>query len=309
MTEDEKIRLDYERTAQYFFHLADVRFKLLALLPVVSGAALAIIPAHFEPLEMLALGVLGFVVTMGVLLYDQRNSQIYNSLIGRLNLIEESLRLPAMRENKQVGGAFIDRPGRDRRRMLLGILPANHGLGLDLIYSASVAAWLFVITRATVLLLGMGSQPKAVLLLLLPAALGVVLFLNLRRIDGRSDWEGALPSEIRKRIESNSVMKGGSNTMYASIREYKTEPGEAIELARRVKQGFVPIISQAPGFIAYYVVDTGHDVVASISIFQDQAGAEESNRMAADWVKANIATLVSGPSEITAGTVTVHSSG
>jgi hypothetical protein len=40
MTEDEKIRLDYERTAQYFFHLADVRFRLLALLPVVSGTAL-----------------------------------------------------------------------------------------------------------------------------------------------------------------------------------------------------------------------------------------------------------------------------
>jgi hypothetical protein len=76
-----------------------------------------------------------------------------------------------------------------------------------------------------------------------------------------------------------------------------------------VKQGFVPIISHAPGFIAYYVVDTGHDVVASISIFQDQAGAEESNRMAADWVMANIDTLVSGPPEITADMMTVHSSG
>ena len=94
--------------------------------------------------------------------------------------------------------------------------------------------------------------------------------------------------------------------MYASIRRYKTSPGAAAELAQRVNQGFVPIISKAPGFVAYYVVDAGNDVVASVSVFQDQAGAEESNRMAADWVKDNIAALVTGAPEITAGAVTVH---
>jgi hypothetical protein len=205
MTEDDKIKLDYERTAQYFLHLADVRFRLLALLPIVSGAALAIVPAHIEPAEMLALGMLGLVVTIGVLLYDQRNSQIYNSLVGRLNLIEESLRLPAMRDNKQVGGAFLDRPGGDRRRMVLGILPANHGLGLDLIYSASVAAWLFVVTRAGILLLGLGARSQMYLLLLLPAVLGVLLFLDLRRIDKASKWEGTIPAEVQKRIDKKAI--------------------------------------------------------------------------------------------------------
>ena len=73
-----------------------------------------------------------------------------------------------------------------------------------------------------------------------------------------------------------------------------------------MNQGFVPIVSKAPGFVAYYVVDAGNDVVASVSVFQDQNGAEESNRMAADWVKENIASLVSGPPEVTAGAVTVH---
>lgn len=201
MTEDEKIRLDYERTAQYFFHLADMRFRLLALLPIVSGTALAIVPAHFQPLETLALGILGLVVTIGVLLYDQRNSQIYNSLVGRLNLIEESLRLPAMRENKPVGGAFLDRPGKDRRRKLFGVTGANHGLGLDLIYSASVAAWLFVITSACLLLLGLSSQATVASLFLLPILLGVLLFVNLRHIDNRSDWEGDLPDEVKDRID------------------------------------------------------------------------------------------------------------
>jgi hypothetical protein len=43
--------------------------------------------------------------------------------------------------------------------------------------------------------------------------------------------------------------------MYASIRQYQTTHGAAAELARRVQEGFVPIIASAPGFIAYYVVD------------------------------------------------------
>jgi len=94
--------------------------------------------------------------------------------------------------------------------------------------------------------------------------------------------------------------------MFASIRRYKTSPGKATELAQRVKQGFVPLVSRAPGFVAYYVVDAGNDVVASVSVFQDQAGAEESNRMAADWVKENIASFFEGLPEITAGEVTVH---
>ena len=93
--------------------------------------------------------------------------------------------------------------------------------------------------------------------------------------------------------------------MYASIRKYKTKPGGVSEVSRLTNEGFLPIISKAPGFVAYYVVDGGNDVVASISIFQDQSGLEESNRMAANWVKENTASLALGTPEITAGAVTV----
>lgn len=94
--------------------------------------------------------------------------------------------------------------------------------------------------------------------------------------------------------------------MYASVRRYKMEPGSVEELMRRVEEGFVPIISKGPGFVAYYALDAGDGVVASISVFEDQAGAEESNRMAADWVKENLASLLPNPPEVTAGEVMVH---
>lgn len=94
--------------------------------------------------------------------------------------------------------------------------------------------------------------------------------------------------------------------MYASIRQYQTIPRAAAELTRRVQEGFVPIIASAPGFIAYYVVDAGDDRVASVSIFQDQAGAEDSNRMAAGWVRDHLAEIVAGPPLVTAGSVAVQ---
>ncbi len=91
--------------------------------------------------------------------------------------------------------------------------------------------------------------------------------------------------------------------MYASIRRYQVDPGSVDEVVKRAEEGFMPIVGGVPGFNAYYIVNAGDGVVASISLFEDQAGAEESNRLAADWVKDNLAPLVTGPPEITAGEV------
>src|SRR5262245_12757107 len=91
--------------------------------------------------------------------------------------------------------------------------------------------------------------------------------------------------------------------MYTSIRRYQIDPNRVDELIRRVEEGFVPRISQAPGFVGYYVIDGGNGVVASVSVFEDQAGAEESNRVAADWVRENLAALLPNPPTITAGEV------
>ena len=95
--------------------------------------------------------------------------------------------------------------------------------------------------------------------------------------------------------------------MYISIRRYKPNSADAAnEFTRRVNKGFVPIISKAPGFIAYYGINAGNGVWASVSIFKTKAGAEKSNKMAADWVKQNVASLVLGPPEITTGEAVVH---
>ena len=41
--------------------------------------------------------------------------------------------------------------------------------------------------------------------------------------------------------------------VYASIRQAKAKTGMAEELARRIKEGAIPIISNVGGFMSYYV--------------------------------------------------------
>ncbi len=94
--------------------------------------------------------------------------------------------------------------------------------------------------------------------------------------------------------------------MYAVIRKYTFEPKSSQEIKSKVQDGFVPLVKKSPGFISYSWMDTGSGSGASIGFFQDKTGAEESVRVAADFVKANLAQLLSKP-EITDGEVTVNS--
>ncbi len=94
--------------------------------------------------------------------------------------------------------------------------------------------------------------------------------------------------------------------MYMSVRRYTTS-GPTNMIARIVTQGFVPIISDAPGFIAFYVVDGGDGSLASVSIFADQAGAEASSRLAAGYVAENLANRLT-LQETVAGEVIVEAS-
>jgi hypothetical protein len=80
----------------------------------------------------------------------------------------------------------------------------------------------------------------------------------------------------------------------------------ADELARTIKEGAIPIISDVPGFKAYYVVYAPDDTVTAISIFDDYAGAEESNKRALPWIQQSLAPLLAGPVTAVAGPVIVH---
>jgi hypothetical protein len=96
---------------------------------------------------------------------------------------------------------------------------------------------------------------------------------------------------------------------YLATRVYQLAPGHTMdELAGVVESGFLPIIRQVPGFLEYFLVETGEGVL-SISVFTEQVGMEESTLRAADWVQQNLADFFTGPPTVTTGSVWLHDAG
>ena len=95
--------------------------------------------------------------------------------------------------------------------------------------------------------------------------------------------------------------------MYAAVRRYEgvTDPKE---VARQVEEHFLPILSEMPGFVAYYVVDAGDGVMDSISIFEHQAAEEQSSWRAGQFVAQHLASVLPNAPQITAGDVVAHKS-
>lgn len=93
--------------------------------------------------------------------------------------------------------------------------------------------------------------------------------------------------------------------MYAVIQRYQFEPKASGEIGRHLQEGLVRVLNEAPGFVAYYWLDTGEGVGSSLSVFEDKAGAEWAVRLTAAFVGRHLARLV-GPPEITHGEVYAH---
>ena len=79
--------------------------------------------------------------------------------------------------------------------------------------------------------------------------------------------------------------------MYASLRTYRIGSGAVAAVMRRVDRDFAEALSQEPGFVAYHAIDTGHDMVMTISLFHDREQADASNALAAQWVAEELSDL------------------
>ena len=94
--------------------------------------------------------------------------------------------------------------------------------------------------------------------------------------------------------------------MYAVIRRYNTHDNSAGKIEQRVRDGFVPLISKLPGFVSYDVVRSTDGTLLSVSVFESKQAAEDSTRLASDWVHENLASLIRTAPVILAGDVMVH---
>ena len=75
--------------------------------------------------------------------------------------------------------------------------------------------------------------------------------------------------------------------MYVAVRRYEGAT-DMQKVAKLVEEHFVPIISELPGFVAYYLVDAGDGVIATTSIFEHKDAEEESTFLAGEFVAEHL---------------------
>jgi len=141
-TDADRLRLDYQQTTDLLRDLTDARFKLLALVPTLSGTAVALIGRPTSSVALLAVGVLGLTATLGVLTYELRNSALYDYALHRACELEGALGFRSIR-GTATGGLFTDRPA--QRLRLLRLVSVDRERGFALVYGASVAGWTYLV--------------------------------------------------------------------------------------------------------------------------------------------------------------------
>jgi heme-degrading monooxygenase HmoA len=92
--------------------------------------------------------------------------------------------------------------------------------------------------------------------------------------------------------------------LFATIRVYTGNNDLAdalLENESEVKR----LISEIDGFKSYYLVRTP-DGAASMSVYDDQAGAAASDQAAAAWIGENLPDLKVAAPQVSAGDVIIH---
>jgi hypothetical protein len=142
MSEREELRrLDYQQTLETYRQFTEIRFKLLGFVPAVTAAAVALITkAKLDAWSRAGFAAFGFLATLGLIVYERRNTQLYDGSISRAQHLERMLALPRFERDKKPG-LFGSRDSHPRLR--LWTLRVQHDLGLALVYASTLGAWGF----------------------------------------------------------------------------------------------------------------------------------------------------------------------
>ena len=93
--------------------------------------------------------------------------------------------------------------------------------------------------------------------------------------------------------------------MFAAIRRGKVKPGMASEFAKRVEAGALPVMKKMDGFKAYYLIAGADDTIIAVSLFTNKTMAQSSTQTLIPWIKENLGSLLTSPTEPIDGEVLV----
>jgi hypothetical protein len=96
--------------------------------------------------------------------------------------------------------------------------------------------------------------------------------------------------------------------MFATVRRYDgIDASNRDELTKKVGESLAPRLSKLPGFSSNFLIDTGNGVMSSIGLFDTSTQANESTRVASEWVRdEKLERILKDPPKVTDGEVIVH---
>jgi hypothetical protein len=155
----ETLRLDYEQTSQYLQMLTNLRFLPLTVLPGAAAAAVTVLTTSKKPEAGLAVGLVGMLASIGIILFDLHNTALRDAAVRRAQRIEISLGLPPFAKEK-AGGLYNERPDSlevfaDRRLMKSRTLTV---MAVAVVYGVAIGAWAHVLVHSSLRMLLGGSS-------------------------------------------------------------------------------------------------------------------------------------------------------
>lgn len=132
MDKEQILLTEYIGVCKSYQAISDFRGKLLALLPIVSGAGISLLISKnysIESSHLLAVGIFGALVTLGLFFYELRGIQKCKYLISLGSKLEGELRIEL--------GQYRDRPQR-----IAGFIGAETAGWV--VYVTVLLGWLYV---------------------------------------------------------------------------------------------------------------------------------------------------------------------
>jgi hypothetical protein len=171
VTDSDRQHLEYEQVARSLGALDETRFRLLAFVPTIAGAAVGLISGRPPAVELVGIGLLGFAATVGILLYELRNSQIASHLSVAAGRLERALQFDSP----------VLAPGTAEGTGLFGLIGLSRARGLALVYATALAGWSYLLAWGVLRAIDLGhARPVG---LVVGGAIGLVVFFEIERTE------------------------------------------------------------------------------------------------------------------------------
>jgi len=91
--------------------------------------------------------------------------------------------------------------------------------------------------------------------------------------------------------------------MFTILRRYRVRLGTVEQAATYAERTLVPQLRQVSGFVAHYLLDTGHNTLISLSLFETTEGADAADRVLAAWFRSDWPAFRVMPPDFSVGEV------